>query len=242
MRADVTDRIWRERGILQCQLHRCRHRFAGGLGDVIAIGIAAESNNFRIDARPARTRMFVFLQHQRGGTFAHHQAIAVAVEGTGREVWFVVARAGGEQGIEHRHARAGKFFGTAAQHQLLLALLDGLVAKADRLTAGRARAGRRHNASLQSEEHANVHSGGMRHHLHVAGGRDTLHGAGFQHAPHYSHGFDAAARRAICHAHATVADRGIAVQTCIAQCAFAGGNRKLRDAAHRTQMLTRPVG
>ena len=100
---DVTDRRRRQLGIGERQLHRHLHRLGAGLGDVTAVAVGAETDDFGIDRRAARLRMFELFENQRAGAFAEHQAIAIGVERARRGIGGIVAHAGGEQRIEHRH-------------------------------------------------------------------------------------------------------------------------------------------
>ena len=66
-----------------------------------AVAIAAKANNFGIDFGAARTRMFVFLQHQHPRAFANHQAIAPGIIRARRLLGGAVFKAGGIQRVEY---------------------------------------------------------------------------------------------------------------------------------------------
>ncbi len=242
VRAHVVDVRCREAGVLQGLAHGDGHGPGFGLGDVDTVRIAAEADDFRMDVRAARLRMFVLLQHEGGGAFAHHEAVAVAVERPWRLGGRGVARAGGEQRVEHRDARRGEFFGATAEHECLAAVADGLVGVADALAAGRAGAGRGNHAPLEAEEQPDVHRRGVRHHLDVAGRGDAQHRTGFQHAPEHPDRLGAARRRSVGDTHAAVGHGGIGEQACVFQRHLAGAHGHLRYAAHRAQQLARVMG
>lgn len=238
---DVADRLRRQAGVGQSQFHGDAHGAGVGTGDVGAVRVAAEADDFGVDARAARLRMFQRFQHQHAAAFADHQAVAVAVVGTRREAGRVVLLAGGVQGVEHHGFAGAEFFGAAGQHQRLAAVADRLVGVADALAARGAGAGGRNDAALEFEENADIGRGGVRHHADVGVGVQVVGDAVEQHVAEGADFGGAADRRAAGHAHAAVGNARIAQQTGVVQRLFRRAHAQLRDPAHAAQLLAGPV-
>ena len=102
---------------------------------MLAVAVGAIADDLRQDVRATGLRVFQVFQHQRAGTLAQHQAIAVGVERTWRQFRLVVAHAGGEQGVEHRGRRGIQLLRATGDHRDLLAAAYGLVGATDALAA-----------------------------------------------------------------------------------------------------------
>ena len=100
---------------------------------MVAVGVAAEADDLGVDGRAARLRVFELLEHQRAGAFADHEAVAVAIERARRLLGRVVARAGREQGVEHRRFARAQLFGAARDHERRAIEPDRFVGVADAL-------------------------------------------------------------------------------------------------------------
>lgn len=229
---DVADVGRLQAGFVQRQSHRLRHRGGLRLGDVAAIAVGAETDQFGVDGRATRQRMVELFQHQRAGAFAEHEAIAFGIERTRCHAWLVVVPGTGrEQGVEHRGLGV-ELFGAAGQHRDLATGLDRLVRIADALAARRAGAGRGDDATAESVEHADVDRRCVRHHADVGGRVDAFCGLLDQHAAELAERARRARRRAVQNAHAATGQQRIAEQAGIDQREFAGARRHQRDTAH----------
>src|SRR5690606_34550277 len=81
---DVVDLVEGNVSLLERHLDATRGPipFAGWRGNMIGIAGQAIAGQLGIDFRTAPLRMFQLLDHEDGGTFAHDEAIAIAIEGT----------------------------------------------------------------------------------------------------------------------------------------------------------------
>ncbi len=181
--------------------------------------------------------MFEFFQQQRPGALAQHQAVARGVERARRGLRGVVARARGEQRVEHGRLGRVELLGTAGQHRHLAPRTDGLVGVADALAARGAGAGGRQDAAGDAEEHADIDRGGMRHHANVGGRADAFGRAVQQHPAEVGHGFRRAGGRAVGDAELAAGDQRVAIQPGVAQRRLAGQHRHQRDPPHAASAL-----
>lgn len=181
-----------------------------------------------------------FFQHHHAAAFAEHEAVACAVVGAWGEFGRVVAAAGGVEAVEHVGLGGAELVGAAGQHHGDFAVFDGFVGIAYALAAGGAGAGGGNQAAGEAEEDGHVGGGGVRHHAHIGIGIEIVGLAGEQQAD-VEHVGGAAAGRASSHAHAAVADDGVAEQACLLQCLFGGIGAVLRQRAHAAQLFARPM-
>ncbi len=113
-------------------------RAAGGrLGDVVGVGGAGVAGELGVDARAARPSVLLIFQQQDAGALAHHEAVALGVEGAaGVRGIVVVARErvhGAEGGDADRRDAA---LGAAGEHRDGVAAPDHLGRLADGVGAG----------------------------------------------------------------------------------------------------------
>lgn len=80
---DVTDGRRLEAGVFQGQLHGPAHGDLLRTGGVLAVGVAAETDDLGMDMRAAGWGVFQLFEHQHAAALADHQAVAVAVVGRG---------------------------------------------------------------------------------------------------------------------------------------------------------------
>ncbi|MNT47533.1 hypothetical protein D3C72_1842550 [compost metagenome] len=106
----------------------------------------------------------------------------------------IVARAGGEQGVEYCRGGGVELLGATGHHHRLLAAADRFVARAHALAARRTGTGGGVDTPGQAEEHADVDRRGVAHHLQVGGGADAVGGELMQHAAEFAGGLVAARR------------------------------------------------
>ncbi|MNN75024.1 hypothetical protein D3C81_1912890 [compost metagenome] len=76
---DVADVRRFQPGVFQGQFHGPAHGDLFGTGGVLAVGVAAETDDLGVDVRAARQGVFQFFKHQHAAAFTNHQAIAAAV-------------------------------------------------------------------------------------------------------------------------------------------------------------------
>src|SRR5690349_24314847 len=98
---------------------------------MVAVGVAAETDDLRVDSRATRPRMFELFEHERARALADDQAVTIPVEGTRGLARRVIARAGGKQGVEHRRLARAEFFCAARHHERRAIEANGLVSVAD---------------------------------------------------------------------------------------------------------------
>src|SRR5437764_1303703 len=86
MRVDVADLFRLHAGILHREPHRilCAGAVRGGGGDVVGVGGHTVARDLRIELRAAAPCVLPLLQDEDGGAVAHHEAVAVLVEGAAR--------------------------------------------------------------------------------------------------------------------------------------------------------------
>jgi len=223
--------------VRQSQTDGLGHGLLLGLGDVGAVGVGAEAQHFRVDPGAARQGMIPVLQDEGAAALAHHQAVAVRVEGARRGLGRVVLQAGGVQRVEDGGGVDGQLVATPGDHHGLLALLDGLVGVADGLAAGRAGGAGGDDAAREAEEDADVHGSGVAHGLDVAGGADAADASHGEALPQGHHGFHAAEGGAVGHAGAAAAQDGIAQQARVGQGQLGGADAQQGHAPHGTHHL-----
>src|SRR5690606_21491874 len=103
-------------GVADRVAHAARRALAAlaGRGHVEGVAAHAEADQLAIDARAARLRLLVVLEHQDAGAVAHDEAVALAVPGTRGLFRLVVA---GGQGLHRAEAaergRRGRVLGAA---------------------------------------------------------------------------------------------------------------------------------
>ena len=76
---DESDLSGRQVGVFERKAQRYFHSLGLRMGDVIAVRIRPEADDFGVDASATRPRMFQPLQHQGRRSLADDQAVAVAV-------------------------------------------------------------------------------------------------------------------------------------------------------------------
>src|SRR6186713_3050188 len=101
---------------------------------MVAVGVAAEADDLRVDSRATRLRMFELFEHERARALADDQAVTITVEGTWSLGGRVVARAGGKQRVEHRRLTCAEFLGATGNHERRAVEANGFVGIADALT------------------------------------------------------------------------------------------------------------
>ncbi len=191
--------------------------------------------------RPAGLSVPEFLEHQHAAALADHEPVAVAVVGTRRRARVVVAPTRGVQHVERHGLARAEFLGAAAEHHVLVAVLDRLVREADALAARGAGRRGRDDAAAQAEEDADVGPGRVRHHPHVGVGVQSRRIAGEQHLREVADVRRAADGRAAGDADAARAQQRVAEQSRVGQRELGGPHRQLRHAAHAAQLLAAPV-
>ncbi len=212
VRVDVADLLGRDAAVPQRHAHRAR-RTVGVLvrrGDVVGIVGRAVAEHLAQDRRAAALGVFVLLEHQGGSAFAHHEAVAVAVERPRGALGIVVATRYRLQRAEAGEPQFGRRGLRAARdHDVGFAPLDGAQREADRVA--RTRAGRRRDVAgaLQAEPDRGLAGHGVRHDLRdeeradaVGATFDLQHLAGFDLVDAADAGAeDAAGQRAVLLAH-----------------------------------------
>ena len=103
------------------------------------VAAAREAGDLAVDVRAALHRALELLQDQHGAALAHDEAVAIAVERARRLLGLVVAPRRRLDRVEagHRDGRDARL-GRAGDDDVGLAVLDQLVAVADRVDPGRA--------------------------------------------------------------------------------------------------------
>jgi len=163
-----------ESGVFQRQFHGPAHGDLLRTSGVLAVGVAAETDDLGMDVRATGQGVLQFFQHQHAAAFTDHQAIAALVVGAWAGLRGVVFQAGGVERVEDHGFGRAKLFGATGQHQWQAAELDRLVGVADALAAAGAGAGGRDQAAGEAEENADIRGRGVRHHAHVGVGVQAL--------------------------------------------------------------------
>ena len=86
----------------------------------------------------------------------------------------VEGRGAGQQVVEDGHGRGVVLVGPAAEHGILHAEFDRLIAEADGLAAGRAGRGRRDDPAGDAEHLGDIHGRGVHHGFQIINGADVL--------------------------------------------------------------------
>ena len=168
MRIDVADVCGAELRISKRQTHRLRHLVGLGTGNVRAVGVGAETQNFGINLGAARFGEFKLFENQGAAALADHQTVALGVEGTRRQLrMVVVVSACGKKRIENGGVGSVKLFAAACDHGFGAACENRFVGVSDGLRGRGAGRTRRDDAALDLEEHADVDRCRVRHHAHV---------------------------------------------------------------------------
>ncbi|MNE05684.1 hypothetical protein D3C80_982540 [compost metagenome] len=238
---DVADVRRFQPGVLQGQFHGPAHGDLFGTGGVLAVGVAAETDDLGMDAGATGQGVFQFLEHQHAAAFADHQAVACGVVGARAALWGVVLQAGGVERVEDHGFGRAQFLGTAGEHQRQAPELDRLVGIADALAAAGAGAGGGNQATGEAEEDADIGRGGVRHHPHVGVGVQAFGHRVEQHVAERLDLVGAAGGGAAGDAHAPVLDRFVAQQAGVGQRHLRRTHGKPRDPAHAAQLLAGPV-
>ena len=212
--ADIADGGRRQCGVFEGEFDAALHGAHLGASDVAAVAVGAVADDFGDDVCAACLGVFQFFQHHHAAAFAEHEAVARCVVGAGGEFGLVVASAGGVEAVEHEGFGWAELVCTAGQHHGDFAVFDGFVGVAYALAAGGAGAGGGNQAAGEAEEDGHVGGGGVRHHAHIGVGVEIVGLVGEQQAD-VEHVGGAAAGRAGGHAHAAVADEGVAEQACL---------------------------
>jgi len=84
VRVDVVDLGRIDPRVGKCHRHRPGRILALGigLGDVQRVGGQAVTRKLRVDLGAARACVLQLLEHENGAALAHHETVAVAIEGT----------------------------------------------------------------------------------------------------------------------------------------------------------------
>ena len=227
--------------VFQGQLHGAAHGFLFRAGGVLAVGVAAEANQFSVNMRASRQRVLQLFEHQHSATFTDHQAIAAAVVGARAGLRRIVFQAGGVQRIEDHSFGGAQFFCAAREHQRQAPELDCLIGVADALAAAGAGAGGRNQPARETKEDADICRRGVGHHAYIGIGIEPLGHRIEQHIAERLDLIGTAGGRATGHAHASVLDRLVTEQAGVLQGLLRRPHGQARDAAHAAQLFARPV-
>ena len=158
----------------QRRFHAAVHGFLFGTGDVRAVAVAGEADDFGINLCTARAGVFQGFKHHHARAFADDEAVAGAVIGGGRGLRRIVFQAGGIERVENADFRMAEFFAAACEHHRDLPVADGFVGVANGLATRGAGAGGRNQPPFQAEEDGEVGCGRVRHHADVCVGGEAF--------------------------------------------------------------------
>ena len=208
---------------------------------MLAVGVAAEADQLRMNMRASRECVLQLFEHQHAATFTDHQAVAAAVVGARAGLRRIVFQAGGVQRIEHHGFGGAQFFRAACEHQRQTPELDRLIGVANALAAAGAGAGGGNQPAGEAKKDADIRRRGVGHHAHIRVGIEPLGHRVEQHITERLDLIGAAGGRTAGHAHAPVLDRLVTEQAGVLQGLLCCPHRQARDAAHAAQLLARPV-
>ena len=135
-----------------------------GQDQIAAVVVAGKTDNLGQNRGAPFLGGLVFLEQDGAAALADHQAVAFFVKRPGGAFGaVVVADRAGQQIVEHRHRGGVVLVGAAAEHGVLHAVLDHLVAEADGLTAGGAGGGGGDHPAGDAEHPGDVDGGGVDH-------------------------------------------------------------------------------
>ena len=234
MSIDVADVFGAELRISKRQTHRLRHLVGLGTGNVRAVGVGAETQNFGINLGAARFGEFKFFENQGAATLADHQTVALGIEGTRRQLrMVVVVSACSKKRIENGGVGSVKLFAAACDHGFGAACENRFVGVSDGLRGRGAGRTRRDDAALDLEEHADVDRCRVRHHAHVSVGVHVGCGALQNEACDVGDGRGRTRTRTVGDAEISRTQKRLIVQKSrICQCHFRGVNAQKSYAAH----------
>ena len=171
--ADEIHFVRRQGRILKAETERFADPVSVRQDEIASVVVADEADDLPQDRGAAPFGVFEFLQQHRSGALPDDQSVALPVERTRRRLRTVVeGRGTGQQIVKNRHGGRIILIRSAAQHRVLHAELDRLIAEADRLTARRAgRRGGDHPAG-DAEHLRDVHRRRMDHGFQVIDGSD----------------------------------------------------------------------
>ena len=139
MRVQVLNVGGRDARIAKRHFHATARTVGRGSRDVVGVARQAVAHDFGVNLRTAVKRVFELFEHEHARTFAHHEAVAILVEGTRRGLRIVVAARKRVHRIEGAHGeRMNRRFATARDHHLRVAATDDVHGFADRMKPRRA--------------------------------------------------------------------------------------------------------
>ena len=242
VRAHMVDDVGRNPGIGKRVAHAGSHAFAGlQRGDhVMSIVGSAETGHFGIDLRTAGLRVLKGLEHEHARAFAHDEAAASGVEGTGGLFRLVLmGRAESLHGREsgNAHFRDGGLgaarddgIGTT-EHELIIGAAYGV--------QSRGTGARGHDVdALRSREYGHLAGGHVGNEHGNVEGRNPVGAGGAQLFVEVLNGLEAAETDAENHAHSS----GVALvylEAGIGHELHAGAHGQLTETVHLAALLGR---
>ena len=140
VRIEVGDVGGRNAGVADRHFHAAARTVGRRRRDVEGVARKAVAHDFGVDLGAARESVFKLFEDEHARAFAHHEAVAVLVEGTRSGLRIVVAARERVHGVKGAHGEGmNRRFAAARDHDRRVAALDHVHRFADGVQTRRAR-------------------------------------------------------------------------------------------------------